>query len=515
MRCPNKDIPRPAGTPPSLPSFPSGGPDAPGPPNFLPPHSTHLSCDRFRHPLLDTVLVMIHFLEKLIAALWNWFQKQGGEAREERGPFTLGFRVIDGQVTGQRVAMTNTRRAMHLAVLGKTGTGKSSFLRNLSQQDIAARRGFLYFDLHGDAMPFLLRTIATRERQWGEQLSERLILIDPTDQTVSVGFNPLHAEATDFLHITDFTQVLRQRWALDHFGARTEELLRNALFVLSANGLTLLELSPLLTNNSFRAVCLKKVPNPDVRDYFEHRYDEVSDAMKAVMREPILNKTSAFTADPHFRHIVGQQRSTFSVKDAMDEGRWVIVNLSKGKLGEQALTLGSLLFTVIKNALFTREKQTLFTLYCDEIQNFVAYGKGIETVLSEARKFGVAVVSANQFLDQYPAEMRAAILSVGTHAFFQLSSVDAHQIAQALDGGKPLAERLKNLGQRHCVVKSGPERSKEICVPTVRDPEINFTELANRSRFRWGRLRTDIERDIAKRQSVIHRNATEALDGWE
>jgi AraC-like DNA-binding protein len=83
----------------------------------------------------------------------------------------------------------------------------------------------------------------------------------------------------------------------------------------------------------------------------------------------------------------------------------------------------------------------------------VAYGTGIETVLSEARKFGVSVVSANQFLDQYPAEIRAAILSVGTHAFFQLSSVDAGQVAQALDGGKPLAERLKNLSQRHCIVK--------------------------------------------------------------
>src|SRR5205085_5524090 len=117
------------------------------------------------------------------------------------------------------------------------------------------------------------------------------------------------------------------------------------------------------------------------------------------------------------------------------------------------LTLASLLFTVIKNALFTRDKRSLFTLYCDEIQNLVAYGTGIETVLSEARKFGVGVVSANQFLDQYPAEMRAAILSVGTHAFFQLSSTDATQVAQALDGGKPVAERLKNLYQRHAIVK--------------------------------------------------------------
>src|SRR5215467_3775506 len=178
---------------------------------------------------------MIRFFEQLIAALWNWFQKQGGEAREERGPFTLGFRVIDGQVTGWHVAMTNSRRAMHLAALGKTGTGKSSFLRNLSQQDIAARRGFVYFDLHGDALPFLLRTISVLERQSGQDLSDRVILLDPTDSMFSVGFNPMQAGVADFGTATDFTQVLRQRWALDHFGARTEELLRNALYVLSAN----------------------------------------------------------------------------------------------------------------------------------------------------------------------------------------------------------------------------------------------------------------------------------------
>jgi hypothetical protein len=127
----------------------------------------------------------------------------------------------------------------------------------------------------------------------------------------------------------------------------------------------------------------------------------------------------------------------------------------------------------------------------------------------------VGVVSANQFLDQYPAEMRAAILSVGTHAFFQLSSGDAQHIAQVLDGGKPLAERLKNLAQRHCIVKSGPERWAELRVPTVREPQTDFIDLLNRSRFRWGRTRPHIERDIQKRQSVVRRNETEESDGWE
>jgi Helicase HerA, central domain len=458
---------------------------------------------------------MINFLEQLIAFIWNWLRARSNGALEEHGTYSLGFRIVDGQVTGRRVTLTNSRRSMHMAVLGKTGTGKSSFLRYLGAQDIERGRGFVYFDLHGDTAPFLIRAIRAREESLGEALDHKLIVIDPADLLVSVGFNPLEAPSLDFVHIAEFTAVLRARWSLDHFGARTEELLRNALYVLSANSCTLLELAPLLTDAGYRVACLKKVPNAEVRAYFESRYDAASDAMKAVMREPILNKISAFTADSRFRHIVGQEHSTFSIRDAMDEGQWVIVNLEKGKLGPQALTLGSLLFTVIKNALFSRAKRSLCTLYCDEIQNLVAYGVGIETVLSEARKFGVAVVSANQFLDQYPAEMRAAILSVGTHAFFQLSSVDAYQIAQALDGGKPLAERLKNLRQRHAIVKTGAERWTELVVPTVHESKADYTDLLNRSRFRWGKLRTHIERDIAKRQTVVGRSEVEALDEWE
>jgi hypothetical protein len=458
---------------------------------------------------------MIHFLEKLIAGIWNRLKKRGARVREERGTLGLGFRVMDGQVTKRRLELSNGRRAMHIAILGKTGSGKSFAMRHAAEQDVEAGRGFVYFDFHGDAISFLLRTINRKERQLRKHLSDRLILIDPTDPIVSVGFNPLEGAGESFIRITEFTQVLRQRWSLDHFGARTDELLRNTLYALSANGLTLLELSLLLTHAGFRASCLKKITNLEIRQYFELRYDQLSEAMRATMREPILNKISTFTADPHFRHIVGQEHSTFSVKDAMDQGYWVIVNLTKGKLGEQAPTLGSLIFTVIKNAIFTREKRSLFTLYCDEIQNLVAFGSGIETILSEARKFGVAIFSANQFLDQYPPEMRAAILAVGTHVFFQLSSADANQVAQALDGGKPLGERLKNLRQRHCIVKTGAERWTEVRIPTIEDPKVDYTDLLNRSRYQWGRVRSQIEKDIAMRQAVADRKTEEVLNDWE
>jgi len=234
--------------------------------------------------------------------------------------------------------------------------------------------------------------------------------------------------------------------------------------------------------------------------------------MQATMREPILNKTSAFTADPKFRHIVGQAQSSFSFREAMDNGYIILVNLAKGRLGAQALTLGSLIFTMVKNALFARTGNSLWTIYCDEVQNFVAQASEIETVLAEARKTSTGFVAAHQFMDQLPQEMRAALLSVGTHAFFQLSSQDAAQVSQALDGGRSLAERLKNLPQRSFVVKTGGEDWTEVRVPTITEPNVDYTDLVNQVRYTRGRVRAHIERDIAERQKKFRRTAEEDLE---
>ena len=186
-------------------------------------------------------------------------------------------------------------------------------------------------------------------------------------------------------------------------------------------------------------------------------------------------------------------------------------DLPKGILGEQALTLASLLFTVLRNATFARSKRTLFTIYCDEVHTLVSRSADLETMLSEARKFGVSVVTASQFLDQYPQTMRAAIQSVGTHVFFQLSTNDAPQIAQALDGGKPLAERLKNLPPRHFVVKSGAERSREAVVPDVDDPKANPEDLVARARTLRARPRAEVEHEITERHAGLHHKTDEAL----
>jgi len=431
---------------------------------------------------------------------------------------SLGSLMVDDRPTATKMIIPQLKRAEHMAILGRTGTGKSSLLRFMASQDIACGRGFLFFDLHGDATSTLLQLLAQQEQVTRQDLSTRVIVIEPGDPEVSVGLNVLEAGAVQnsFVQIGEFAQLLKQRWHLDSFGARTEELLRNSLLLLSENKLTLLELAPLLTDDAFRARCLRGATHSEAHDYFAVRYNLASEGQQSMFRDAVLNKVSAFTADPHFRHILGQQRSTFSLMDAIDSGYWIILNLDKGRLGEHAATLGSLLLTKVKNALFARRRRQLFTLYCDEIQNLVAFDSGLDTLLSEARKFAIGVVSANQFLDQYPTQMRSAIMAIGTHILFQLSSGDAEKMASALDGGKHLAEILKNLPQRNLIVKSGHHHHARVVVPAFEPGRTNYQGLLNRCKTRWARRRSDVEREIRNRTRPNTTEQTqEALHGWE
>lgn len=456
---------------------------------------------------------MMSFFEQFAARLWNHLQRRKrGAWHEEPGRLTLGFQVVDGQVTKRRVSVNSTQRTMHTLLVGVPGVGKSSELLNFAGQDIDTHRGFLFLGPHGDMAHRLLLRINTRERRERRHLSDRLVLVDPADPIVSIGLNPLEQDNPDFVRTAEMAEIIRSRCGLGGFGVRIQETLTNGLYSLSANKLTLVELPLLLTNADFRRTCMKQVQNVEVRQYFEERYDKMSPGMQAATRDPVLNKISSFIADPHYRQIVGQP-STFVPKSTMDEGYWVIADLPKSKLGTHVSTLGSLIFTTFKNALFTRENRSLFSIYIDELKNFV--GSDIETALTEGRKFSTPIVAACQTLAQLSPELRSALFAVGTQIFFRLSANDAAEVAQALDGGRSLAERLKNLPQRHAIVKLGAERWVEIAVPRISDPEVDYTDLLNRTRYTRGRVRAHIERDIAKRQAAFMKTPDEVLDGWE
>jgi hypothetical protein len=174
--------------------------------------------------------------KQLITFLWKFVPWRGREARAYLKPLEIGVRVFDEEPTRRRISLDTTQRTMHVAVVGKSGTGKSSLLKHMSQQDIDAGRGFVYFDLHGDATPFLLRSIAAREQKLRRHLSDRLVVIAPGDPELSVGLNPLEQESPDFVRIAEFAEVLKRRWHLDHFGARTDELLRFEDYLAEKHG---------------------------------------------------------------------------------------------------------------------------------------------------------------------------------------------------------------------------------------------------------------------------------------
>lgn len=459
---------------------------------------------------------MATFFENLLARLWNWLATRKHRHPINPGSLILGARIIDGRLTSRPVYVAQYKRTEHVVILGKTGIGKTSLQLKTAGQDIAADRGFFDCDFHGDKHPFLLAKLAAEEKRRNCDLSDRLIVIDPTDPEYSVGINILEPvdELQRFVQVAESERILRQRSQIDSLGSRTAELHSYTCQMLSEAGLTLLEAAPVLIDAQFRAAQLRRVSNPEVREYFETRYNRASERFQAVVRDALLNKLTPFTSDPHFRHMLGQQ-STFSLREALDRKCWILLDLNKGRLGEHAATANSLVIAKLKNAIFARQSRSLFTLNLDELQNLVGFESGIDTLFSEARKFAVSICSANQFLDQHPSQIRAALLSIGTHIVFQLSPGDAETFAAAFGGGRSLAELLKNLPPRQFLLKSGHYPVIRGQVSTLERERTDYTDLLKRSRARWARKRTEVEREIRHRRSTLTAASKEALDDWE
>jgi hypothetical protein len=457
---------------------------------------------------------MAGFFENIAAGLWNALQHQAKGSHS--GGLILGREIIQEQITSNPIVLLDSILLEHIWIVGTTGSGKTTLIRHSAQENIRHGRGIVYFDLHGDSIPVLMSTVAEEEARTGEDLSRRLILIEPADPQFSIGWNFLEQAGGPeaFMQIAEITAILKKRWALETSGPRTEELTRNSLFVLAANNFTLTEIRPLLTDPNFRARCLHKVADSEIRAYFETRYNNASDGMQAAIRDPLLSRAAALTVDPRFRHIVGQRKSTFDLLSALDREYWILVDLNKGRLGEQAATLGSLLLTKIKNALFARRSRQIVSLYADELQNLITLDNSLETFLSESRKFGISVWAGHQYIEQVSSEMRAALQAVSSQIFFHLSPPDAEKISAFLDGGKQLSHLLKNLPHREIVVKSRTEGFRHGRVVTVRNPRADFSDLYERCRRRWARSRQEVEAEIGGRLPRSE-SKQEALNAWE
>jgi hypothetical protein len=405
------------------------------------------------------------------------------------------------------IRLPTRSRTEHAFILGKTGTGKTHLLERLAEQHMAQNQGFALFDFHGDCSAALLR-LATRY----PAASERLTVIDPTDPNLSPGLNPLELASTEsseaFRRVSELTSILRARWNVEAFGPRSEELLRNVFYTLSVNGLTLVEAPLLLTSAPFRRRLTSHLPHNDIAAYWRDRFEPLSEAMKATFREPLLNKITAFLVEPATRHLLGQTRSTIDFAAAMQRGDWILINLSKGVLRESAHTLANLVFAKLQFEVFGRimlppDKRRLFTIMVDEVQNLAE--NDLISLITEGRKFGVGLITANQYWDQLPKSLRGALLAAGTQIAFRLSHADAAALAPELSAhARPtLIEQLTTLPRGHVVIRVQSEPPVEVAIDSGQkmpgDVDRTASVLRTLSVRRIAREREVIEREIAER----------------
>ncbi len=368
--------------------------------------------------------------------------------------FNLGWYYSENKNQYQMAKIANQDRNSHFYVIGGTGVGKSKFLQYLIMQDILEGRGVGVIDPHGDLIEDLKGLLAvgyaSQEKELAEILSDNIILIDPTDPKYTVSFNPLEKlpGISSVEQANELVSSFKKIWA-DSWGVRMEDLMRNSLICLCEAEFTLVELSTFLTNRTFRESVLKKVTNHIAHEYFQ-RFDALTDRGQIPWIEPIMNKINAVFADDRIRDMFSSPKSTFNLREAMDEGKTVLIKLDKGRLKDAANLLGALLVAKIQMAAFSRsdvepKKRTPFYFYIDEFQNFAS--DTFSNILSESRKYGLYVTMAHQTLSQISSELRNLILSCsGIQVYFRLSREDASLLAkEAFQYGGSWEEGISDL----------------------------------------------------------------------
>jgi len=374
-------------------------------------------------------------------------------------------------------------RSTHFYVIGATGMGKTRFLEYLIQQDIENGFGFGIIDPHGDLVDDVKGWLLFARRCLGRDLEKEVILIEPTNPEATVSFNPLERIKRVFPEVQarELTGVFKKIW-WDAWGARMEDILRNSLIALIENNLTLLELPLLLTDSLVRKRILKKVKNQICLDRFKY-FESVKLSTWREWIESTLNKVDAFLSDRRIREILALPKSSFDLRDVIDNQKTLLIKLEAGQLKDSADLLGSLLLSKIHMAAFSRtdilpEKRVPFYLYIDEFQNFAT--ESFIQILEGARKYKLSLILAHQNLAQVPKELRASILAnCGIQACFQVSREDAQIIAKELmttlwkqpPGWEINIQSLQELPAQCCFIKNKREGGiMKIDTPNVPSP---------------------------------------------
>ncbi len=319
-------------------------------------------------------------------------------------------------------------RLHHMYIIGQTGTGKSTLLSNLMRQDLEQGNGFCLLDPHGD----LAQEIAAHA-------NENAIIWNPADPDCEYGYNPLTRVSDEYrpLVVSGLITTLKKQWA-DAWGARMEHLLRFALFALleqpSAN---LEDIMPLFLNEQFRERALEYITDPQVRNFWAFEFKKLRYQNSVDGISPIANKLSGFLAHPLLRKVVCHPEKPIRLRQVMDEGRPLIINLAKGKLGtDSANLLGGLMITSLGHAAYARQDtpeplRRPFYIYTDEFHSIT--NDAFAELLSELRKYKVGLVLAHQHTEQISKAVFEAIIgNVGTWFVFRFGVTDATILSKQL-----------------------------------------------------------------------------------
>lgn len=374
-----------------------------------------------------------------------------GMSAEEKSEINF-FASAEFKNKQQIFGIKGSDRRKHVYIIGKTGTGKSTLIANMAINDMRNKRGFCIIDPHGDLCETILDYVPSFR-------VNDLIYIDPADKDRAVSLNPLEVadqhqkELVVSGIVAIFNKLYGQSW-----GPRLEYILRNTLMsVIEMPDATLMMVPEMLANEKFRKKVVDRLEDPVLKSFWENEFANYTDRLKAEAISPIQNKVGQFVASPTIRNIIKNPKSTIDLQKAMDEGKIVLVNLSQGKLGEDnAALLGAMLITKIQLAAMNRvtqkeEDRRDFYLYVDEFQNFAT--TSFIKILSEARKYRLDLILANQYIAQIPPDVRSAIFgNAGTMLSFLIGAEDAPYMAK--EYGERFEEKdLLSLGNYQTIIK--------------------------------------------------------------
>ena len=392
-------------------------------------------------------------------------------------------------------------RSRHVYIIGQTGAGKSGMLELLALSDIFYNQGYCVIDPHGDFAIDNLRFIP-------ESRVKDVVYFNPADTAFPIAFNPLEVSdpAKKPNICSEVIGVLKRMFG-DSWGPRLEHILRYTLLaLLDRPSTTLLDISRLLTDKDFRKETLDYCQDVTVLQFWKHEFGQWNEKQVNESIAPVLNKVGAFTANPIIRNIIGQAKSSFDIRKIMDEGKILVVNLSKGLIGEDnAAILGAFLVTKVQLAAMSRsdipdvKDRRPFYLYVDEFQNFAT--DSFAVILSEARKYGLNLTVANQYVAQMTESVRDAVFgNVGTTISFRVSADDAPVLVKQFE---PTFEEsdIIQLNNRHFVISMiiNGEKVPAFSATTLSIPDTpkdNIDAIIAHSREYFARPRMEVEREI-------------------